>query len=406
MIETLFSLAGRENVMPEVRSSEFVSGLSAPAEWLWDALGAVKTDAGVAVNETVALNYATVFACIRVLSETLASMPLIVYRQLERGREKAPEHYAYRLLKEEPNPEISASTFIETLMQWVNRWGNAYALIEWNRAGRARALWPLAPQWMRVQRVNGRLVYSYEDRSSQWFGVYPAEDIIHIRTLGDDLVGWSPIRLARQAIGAGMAAAQFGAKLFANGAKIGGILQVPGRLKDRQRFIDEFNKAYASAENAHKTLVIDDGAKWVATTIPPDDAQFLETRKFQRSEIAAIYRVPPHLIGDLERATFSNIEHQSLEFIQYSMLPWMTRFEQEFNRKLLGEGYFCKFLVAALLRGDMKSRYEAYNTGLRAGFLCQNEVRELEEMNPVPGGDVYRVQAQMVPLTQLEGGES
>jgi HK97 family phage portal protein len=180
---------------------------------------------------------------------------------------------------------------------------------------------------------------------------------------------------------------------------------VPGRLKDRQKFTEEFNKAYGSVENAHKTLVIDDGAKWVATTIPPDDAQFLETRKFQRSEIAAIYRVPPHLIGDLERATFSNIEHQSLEFIQYSMLPWMTRFEQEFNRKLLGDGYFCRFLVAALLRGDMKSRYEAYNTGLRAGFLNQDEVRELEEMNPIPGGDVYRVQAQMVPLTQLDGGE-
>ncbi len=402
MIETLFSLAGRDNILsrPHERGQD-ASGLASPEPWLVDALTLGRTDAGIPVNENAALNYAAVYACIRVLSETLASLPLIVYRELPGGgRERAVEHYAYQLLKDEPNPEMSAATFIETMMQWVNRFGNAYAAIDWNRAGRARALWPLHPAWMRVERRNGRVIYSYEDRSSPWSRSYAPADIIHVRTLGDDLVGWSPIRLARESIGAGVAAARFAAKLFSNGARIGGILQVPGKLKDRQKFTEEFNKAYASSENAHRTLVVDDGAKWISTSVPPDDAQFLETRKFQRSEIAAIYRVPPHLIGDLERATFSNIEHQSQEFIQYSMLPWMTRFEQEFDRKLLGKGFFCKFLVANLLRGDMKSRYEAYNTALRGGWLNQNEVRELEEMNPIPGGDRYRVQAQMVPLDE------
>jgi HK97 family phage portal protein len=399
MIETLVSLMGRENIppVPQRRSSEVAN----MAPWLADSLPSAWS--GIAVNEVTALNYSAVLACIRVLSETLGCLPVHIYRSLERGREKATGHYAWKLLHEEPNPNMPPCVFWENLMGDANRWGNAFAFIDWNNAGRPRALWPLYASHMAVKRKDRQVFYEYRDPSSTFSGLHPAEDILHFRTIGDDLTGWSPIRLAREAIGTGMAASKFGAKLFANGAKVGGILQVPGKLKDKAQFNADFNKAYGSVENAQKTLVIDDGAKFLPTSIPPDDAQFLETRKFQRSEIASIYRVPPHLIGDLERATFSNIEHQSLEFVQYSMLPWITRFEQELNRKLLGGGYFCRFLIAALLRGDQKSRYEAYRTGILSGFLSQDDIREMEEMNPIPGGDVYRMQMQMVPLT---GGQT
>jgi HK97 family phage portal protein len=285
------------------------------------------------------------------------------------------------------------------MMANAARWGNAYAWIDWTKAGRPRAFWPLRPDRMKVSFVNRRLVYEYNCPLKAFSGKYLADDIIHIRTLGDELVGYSPIRLAREAIGIGMAAAQYGGKLFANGARIGGVLQVPGRLKDKAQFEGDFNRKFAAAENAHKTLVIDDGAKFVATTFPPDDAQFLETRKFSRGEICSIYRVPPHLAGDLERATNSNIEHQSLEFIKFSMLPWIVNWEQEFNRKTLGGGFHCEFLLDALERADIQSRYTAYNTGIMAGMLNQDECRAREGMNPIAGGNVHRMQMQMVPLT-------
>jgi HK97 family phage portal protein len=404
MLETLVSLMGAENV-PPVPARRDTSGLANPEPWLREILtGGVRSDAGIAVNEHTALNYSSVLACVRVLSETLGSMPCITYRAVDQSREKASGHYAYRLLHDEPNPEHTPATFFETQMNQCARWGNSYAWIEWNNAGRPKALWPLNPAHMTVRRVKRRLVYDYQDPDGEMTGKYLAEDILHVRTIGDDMVGWSPIRLARESIGTGMAAAKFGAKLFANGAKIGGILQVPGKLKDKPQFTADFNKAYGSAENAQKTLVVDDGAKFIATSIPPDDAQFLETRKFQRTEIASIYRVPPHMIGDLERATFSNIEHQSLMFLSYTMLPWIKRFEQEITKKLLGGGYFAKFQVLELLRGDMKTRFESYGIGIKDGWLCQNEVRAWEELPPIPGGDVYRMQMQMVPLVGGQEG--
>ncbi len=400
-IETLISLMGEENIPPVPARRSQASGLANPEPWLVDALTfGQKTSSGQAVSEDSALNYTAVLACIRVLSETLASLPMHVYRRLEpEGKERARGHYAYALLHDEPNPAMSAYTFKDVMMANAARWGNAYAWIDWTGAGRPRAFWPLRPDRMKVSFVNRRLVYEYDCPRRQFSGKYLAEDIIHIRTLGDDLVGYSPIRLAREAIGLGMGAAQYGGKLFANGARIGGVLQVPGRLKDKRQFEADFNAKFAAAENAHKTLVIDDGAKFVATTFPPDDAQFLETRKFSRGEVASIYRVPPHLIGDLERATNSNIEHQSLEFIKFTMLPWIVNWEQEFNRKVLGGGFHCEFLLDALERADIQSRYAAYNTGIMSGMLNQDECRAREGMNPIPGGNVHRMQMQMVPLT-------
>lgn len=381
----------------ETRSE--TSGLAQPETWMMEALtGGAPSAAGVHVSETSALNYAAVHACVKVLAETLACLPLHVYARLDRGRERAHGHYAYQLLRNEPNPDMSSYTWREIMMNNAARWGNAYAYIEWNNAGRPRAIWPLRPEFMRVERVNGRIAYRYERSRDQLAGRYAASDILHIRTLGDDLVGYSPIRLAREAIGTGIAASQFGAKLFSNGARVGGILQVPGRLKDRARFEAEFNAKHESTQNAHRTLVIDDGSKWISTSFPPDDAQFLETRKFQRGEIAAVYRIPPHMVGDLDKATKANIEQQAMEFVQFTMLPWITNWEQELNRKLLGGTYYCEFLTNYLMRGDFESRMNAYATGTRIGMFSINEAREMENLNPIPGGDEHRVQAQMISV--------
>lgn len=346
------------------------------------------------------MNYAAVHACVKVLAETLACLPLHVYHRMDRGRERAHGHYAYRLLRIEPNPDMSSYTWREVMMNNAARWGNAYSLIDWNQAGRPRAIWPLRPEFMTVERVAGRVAYRYERTGDPWRGRWAKDEILHIRTLGDDLVGYSPIRLARESIGTGMAASQFGARLFSNGARVGGILQVPGRLKDRAKFEADFNAKHESVQNAHRTLVIDDGSKWVSTSFPPDDAQFLETRKHQRGEIASIYRIPPHMVGDLDKATKANIEQQAIEFVQFTMLPWITNWEQEITRKLLAGDYYAEFLTDVLLRGDFLSRIQGYNIGLRDGVYSINECREKENMNPIPGGDEHRVQAQMISVKQ------
>jgi HK97 family phage portal protein len=377
-----------------------------PDSWPWDALtGGGRTSAGVGVSETTALNYSAVLACVKVLAETLACLPLHVYQRLDRGREKAHGHYAYRLLRMEPNPEMSSYTWREIMMNNAARWGNAYSLIDWTVGGRPRAIWPLRPEFMTVERVAGKVVYRYRRSGDRWSGPWAPDEVLHIRTLGDELVGYSPIRLARESIGTGIAASQFGAKLFSNGARVGGILQVPGRLKDRARFEADFNAKHESVQNAHRTLVIDDGSKWVSTSFPPDDAQFLETRKYQRSEVASIYRIPPHMIGDLDKATKANIEQQAIEFVQFTMLPWMTNWEQEITRKLLSGEFYAEFLTDVLLRGDSLSRIQSYNIGLRDGLYSINECREKENMNPIPGGDVHRIQAQMISVEEGKAAE-
>lgn len=381
-----------------------------PPEWV-SSLSGWMTATGLHVTPETALQITAVFACVRVLAETVASLPLPVYRRLENGgKERARDFYLYPILHDLPNTEMTSFELRETLMGHLGTWGNAYAEIELRPGyGRAKALWPLRPDRMRVRRRNRNLQYVYRlpDKVGGRTVVLPAERILHIHGLGyDGLVGYSPIHMARQAIGLAMATEEFGARFFKNDATPGGVLEHPGELSDsaHKRLQESWEEKHSGLEKSHRLAILEEGMKFKDIGIPPEDAQFLQTRKFQVIEIARMYRVPPHMIMDLERGTFSNIEHQSIEFVVHTIRPWLVRWEQRIKQDIFLPGerdtYFAEFLVDGLLRGDIKSRYEAYSIGRQNGWLSANDVRELENQNPIDGGDVYLIPLNMIPAGQ------
>jgi len=382
------------------------TSLANPAAWL-AALGGGATASGVAVGEQGALKSSAVFACVRVLSETVASLPLIVYRKSGGEKNAAPGHPLNALLHDAPNEAMTSFTFRETLTAHVATWGNGYAVIERNGAGRTVALLPLLPDRTRPTRVQGRIVY--RTRTERGEIELEPDDVLHIPGLGfDGLVGYSVIGMARQAVGLALATEEFGARFFANNARPGAVLEHPGKLGEgaRKNLAESVIDPLRGLANAHKVAVLEEGMKLHEVGIPPEDAQFLQTRKFQTAEIARIFRVPPHLIGDLEKATFSNIEHQSIEFVVHTIRPWLVRWEQELMRKLFAGDplHFPEFKIDGLLRGDIKSRYEAYATGINAGFVTRNEARALENLNPIDGLDAPLVPLNMTPAP--DGGQT
>ncbi len=363
------------------------------------------TTSGKVVNERTAMQTTAVYACVRVLAETLASLPLHTYKHTERGKEKALEHEIYYLLHDEPNPEMTSFVFRETLMSHLLLWGNAYAQIIRDGRGNILALYPLMPDKMTVERsVTGDLFYEYRKDSESV--LLRKEEVFHIPGLGfDGLIGYSPIAMAKNAIGMAIATEEYGAKFFANGANPGGVLEHPGVVKDPKRVRDSWNAVYQGSGNAHRIAVLEEGMKFQPVGIPPEQAQFIATRKFQINEIARIFRIPPHMIGDLEKSSFSNIEQQSLEFVKYTLDPWVSRWEQAIQKTLFKENekkeYFVKFNVDGLLRGDYASRMAGYATGRQNGWLSSNDIRELEDMNRIPeelGGDLYLVNGNMTQL--------
>lgn len=382
-----------------------VSRVDDPLNLYWRS-----SNTGLSVTETTALSVVAVYACVRILSETVASLPLFLYKRLDRGKQRAGDHPLYPLLHDVPNPEMNSFTFRETLMAHLVTWGNAYAEIEWDSYTKVKALWPLRPDRMQVWRENDQIVYKYYLPNSAGMVTLPAYRVWHIPGLGfDGLVGYPPITLAREAIGLSLATEEFGARFFGSGAAPGGVLEHPGKLsKDAQDNLRKsWNEMHSGLSNQHRLAILEEGMKWNKIGIPPDDAQFLETRKFQKNEIASFFHIPPHMIGDLERATFSNIEEQALEFVVYTMRPWLVRWEQSINQKLLNPDeradYFAEFLVDGLLRGNIQARYQAYATGRQWGWLSANDIRELENQNPLPGeeGDIYLNPMNMVPALQL-----
>lgn len=373
------------------------------------------SSSGKNVNERTAMQMTAVYACVRILSEAIAGLPLHLYRYTDEGsKEKALEHRLYGLLHDEPNPEMTSFVFRETLMTHLLLWGNAYAQIIRNGKGEVIALYPLMPNKMQVDRDDsGQLYYTYsrtkeeanakDNESSVKLSPY---DVLHIPGLGfDGLVGYSPIAMAKNAIGMAMACEEFGAKFFANGASPSGVLEHPGILKDPAKVRDSWNAAYGGSANSHKVAVLEEGMKYSPISISPNEAQFLETRKFQINEIARIFRVPPHMVGDLEKSSFSNIEQQSLEFVKYTLDPWVIRWEQSLSRALFSPDekhtYFFKFNVEGLLRGDYQSRMTGYATARQNGWMSANDIRELEDLDRIPadeGGDLYLVNGNMLPL--------
>lgn len=375
-------------------------------------LGGSGTASGVNVTEERALTTSAVYACVRVLSESIASLPLFLYeRQTTGGKSRARQHYLYQLLHDRPNPLMTAFELRELLVSHMALYGNAYCEIGYNSSGRITELWPLRPDRMvQIRRTeSNRLAYQYQDGNggSRWL---PQDAVWHLRGLSPDgIMGYSPIQLMRQAVGMSLATEEFGARFFQNGARPSMVLQHPGVLSDEayDRLASSWMANYGGLANAHRPAILEEGMSVEAIGLPPEDAQFLETRRYQLGEIARIYRIPPHMIGDLERATFSNIEHQSINFVIHTLRPWLVRIEQSISQQLLLERdrsrYYAEFLVDGLLRGDIQSRYDAYATGRQNGWLSADDIRRLENMNPLPDGkgDLYLVPLNMVPVDQL-----
>lgn len=375
-----------------------------------------RTTSGKPVNETTAMQTTAVYACVRILSEAVASLPVHVYQYREDGgKEKVIDHPLYQVLHDEPNPEMTSFVFRETLMSHLLIWGNAYAQIIRDGAGRVLALYPLLPNKIDVQRDDRGEIYYVYSRSSDEnpnFKEYgdiklKKEDVLHIPGLGfDGLIGYSPIAMAKNAVGMTLACEEYGASFFANGANPGGVLEHPGVLKDPSKVRESWNAVYRGTNNAHKIAVLEEGMKYQQIGIPPEEAQFLETRKFQINEIARLYRIPPHMIGDLDKSSFSNIEQQSLEFVKYTLDPWVIRWEQSLQKALLLPGekgkYFIKLNVDGLLRGDYQSRMQGYSIGRQNGWYSTNDIREMEDLNPLSdeeGGNLYLINGNMCKLS-------
>lgn len=368
------------------------------------------SNSGISVDELRAMQTSAVYACVKILAETVASLPLHLCTRDKSGkREAASQHPLYACLYETPNEEMTSFQFRESMMTSLLLWGNAYARII-RRQGHVSELWFLKPDRMTVERdtATKKIKYTYSDDVQNQTFVYKPEQVFHVKSLSlDGVLGLSPIAQAREAVGLALATEEYGAKFFGNGARPGGVLEHPGVVKDPERLRESWNQVYRGARNSHKVAVLEEGMKYHTIGIAPEDAQFLETRKYQVNEICRIFRVPPHLVGDLDRATFSNIEHQSIEFVQHTIRPWIVRWEQEISRSLLTESerllYFARFNVDGLLRGDFATRMQGYATARQNGWMSINDIRRLEDMNPIPkeeGGDTYLVNGNMISAAQ------
>lgn len=367
-----------------------------------------RSSSGNFVDEISAMSNSVVFACVKVLAESVASLPLHFYRYTGNGKERAIDHKLYKLLHDAPNDRITSFVFREMLMTQLLLWGNAYAWLRLDERGNVQEIIPLESSKMSVNYDDDwNITYTY---SLGKYGLIklPNWQILHIYGLGfDGLIGYSPIAMARNAIGLSIACEEHGSKFFSNGARPSGILKTPTIIKDPSKLRESWERAYGGSENAGKVAILEQGLEYQPISIPNSDAQFLETRRFQIEEIARIFRVPLHLLNDLSHATFSNIEHQSLDFVVHTLTPWLVRWEQALNQSLIPpndrDKYFFKFNTGGLLRGDIKSRYEAYAIGRQQGFLSSNDIRELEDLNLIPadeGGNSYLVNGNMMKLSQ------
>ena len=375
---------------------------------LISVLGGMPTATGVHVNERSAMQLSVVYACVRVLSESLAALPWLLHRRLPGGgKERALDHPLYKLLHDRPNPELSSFNFRELLEVHRLLYGNAFAEIETSRGGEVIGLWPLlSDRTQKVKLDDGRkVVVTHVAGQPQ---AIAADRVLHIPGLGfDGLNGLSPIKMAAQAIGVALAAEEFAARWFGSGARPSMILSHPMKLSGpaAERIRESAERNNAGLSQAHRLMVLEEGMKAERWGVPADEAQFIETQKWQAEQIARVYRVPPHKVGLLDRATNNNIEHQDIEFVRDTLLPTARRWEQPTEHALLRESerdqHDIEFLFDALLRGDSKTRHEVYAAGRQWGYFSANDVREMENLNPIEGGDVYMMPVNMVPADQV-----
>jgi HK97 family phage portal protein len=364
------------------------------------------TTSGKTVNERTAMQTTAVYACVRILAETIASLPLHTYKRIDKGKEKAVDHDLYYLLHDAPNAEMTSFIFRETMMSHLLLWGNSYSQILRDGRNKVKALYPLMPDKVTVDRTKTGEIYYIYNKEGEYYPLRN-DQVLHIPGLGfDGLIGYSPIAMAKNAIGMSIATEEYGSKFFSNGANPSGVLEHPGVIKDPKRVRESWNAVYQGSSNAHKVAVLEEGMAFKSIGIPPDQAQFLDTRKFQIEEICRIFRVPPHLVANLERATFSNIEHQSISFVDNTVVPWVSRIETSMQKALISEEekrkYLIKFNLNGRLRGDAASRASFYQTMRQNGIMSANDIRELEEMNLISdedGGNKYLVNGNFVAMS-------
>jgi HK97 family phage portal protein len=365
---------------------------------------------GANVTPDTAVGVPAVMACVTVLTEDCGSLPWFVYRRLKRGREFATDHYLFPILHDRPNPEMTSMEYREMMVGHIIAWGNSYSQIIRNKAGQVMELWPLRPDRMHVSRDSTkpgkpkRYLYTMPDGSNQAF---LQQEILHIPGFGfDGLIGYSKITLAKQSIAIMMATEQFTGSFFGNDARPGIALEYPQKLSDKalENIITSWNLSYQGSGKRSKVAVLEEGVKITEIGLPNNDAEFLATKQFGLEEICRIFRIPPHKIQHLVRATLNNIEQLGIEYVTDCLRPLLVKIEQRSNMQLLTAAeqveYYNEILVEGLMRGDQKSRYDAYAIGRQWGWLSGNDVREKENMNPIPAveGDQYLIPLNMVPV--------
>ena len=392
------------------------TNLADPASWLHEALGGGLDDVtGASVSHTTVLGLPAFYSAVRLISETVGSLPLPLYERTEtggrKGRDRATDHELYPLLHDTPNPEMTAGVFRETLQAHALTWGNAYAEIQRDGAGRAVHLWPLLPDRTEERRTaDGQRVYLVKVGSETV--LLPGEDVLHIPGMGfDGRKGYSLVSLFRRSLGLAMATEEYGARFFGNNARPGGVLKAPGVLSPEAqlRLKTSWEKAQGGLSNAHRVAVLEQGVEWQAMGLPNEDAQFLETRQFQLAEIARMTRVPLHLLFEMAKgASYASVEQLGQEFLTYTLRPWLVRWEQYLGLKLLSDQerrrFYFEHIVDGLLRGDVKTRNESYAVALTNGYMTPNEVRERENLNPInlPAMDEPRLPMNMVPASKAD----
>jgi len=349
----------------------------------------------VNVTEDNALTLSSVWCAVRAISESISAMPYHVFQKQGKNRIARSDHPVDWLLSMQPNPEQVALDFWDWALQRCLLWGNAYAEIERNARGEPANLWPIEPWRVFIRRnAAGGLEYVVTNQTREYTVLNP-DDVYHLHGLGDGLQGYSVIGMARDSIGAGLTMEQFGSEFFANGARTGAVIKAPVGVSMPKDAVDamksEFDRMYSGRGNRFKTGFLDKGMEIDYPSIPPEDAQFIQTRQLNVIDMCRWFRVPPHLVYDLSRATFSNIEFQALDFVTHTLGPWARKIETQTNIKLFGRVqrgvFYSKLNFDSMLRGDMKSRFEAYGLARQWGIYSTNDILELEDRNPVKGGD-------------------
>jgi len=367
-----------------------------PQYWVRKMFGAAETSSGIQVDEDKALSYSAIWAAINIISGALGFLPMKIYRRKGSDKELDAKHSSYKLLHDRPNPYMDALTFRELLQGHVLTWGNGYAEIERDGGGRALALWPLLPNRVEPQVTeSGHIRYKVTLKNGGT-AYLPYVNCLHIKGLSfDGIKGYSVIHYARESVAFGLAAEKYGAAFFGNDSRPGGVLEHPKTLSKpaQARLKESWEQDHRSLDDKHRVEVLEEGMKWHQIGIPPEEAQFLQTRKFEVADVARWYTIPLHMLAEMDKATFSNIEHQGIEFVTWTLAKWLKRWELECSYKLLRQDeqptHFFEFLVDALLRGDTKSRYEAYKIARTGGFFSINDIRRKENMNSIEGGDTY-----------------